>query len=171
MKKKIIVALAVVLVLCVVGYFVTAYIVFQKNNEKFGQKLTYNSATSDYTLTTDDEIYYYVPYVWWKIGGDIGITSMTKYDENDQLINESYAVSIDISKSSYIADITIGYKDDEGEIKSVSYQLNEKMELVDADDMSTVQEAMFESLKPRILDVYKKIYDMWGIFNPDEVSS
>lgn len=171
MKKKIFIAIAAIVVICVVGYLITAYVMFQKNNEKFGQKLTYNSATSDYTLTTDDEIYYYAPYAWWKIGGNIGITSRTRYDENNQQINESYSATIDISKSEYIAVIAIGYEDDEGEIKKISYQLNEKMELVDADSMSTVQEAMFESLKPRILEVYKKIYDMWGIFNPDEVST
>lgn len=171
MRKKIIIGIVVLVILCVLGYFGYAYMTFQKNNAQFGKNLIYDEITGDYTLDTEDEMYYYSPYPWWQIGGSLGIVSIEGYDENEQRINEYYRVSIDIAQSDYVVRISLGYKDEDGTIKTVSYELNEKMEFVNPEEVSTVQEALFETMRPRILELYKKIYDTWGIFDPNEVDT
>lgn len=171
MRKKIIIGVVALVILCVLGYFGYAYMTFQKNNAQYGKNLTYDAATGDYTLTTENEVYYYAPYPWWQIGGSLGINSTMRYGTNNQLMNEYYIVSIDIAQSDYVVRISLGYKDKDGTIKTVSYELNEKMEFVNPEEVSTVQEALFETMRPRILELYKKIYDTWGIFNPDEVDT
>ncbi len=171
MKKKIIIGAVAFVILCMLGYLGYAYMLFEKNNAQFGKNLPYDAATGHYTSVIGDEIFYYAPNPWWQTGGSIGISSKMSYGEDDQLMNEYYMVSIDISRADYIASIDLGYEDGDGAIKSVSYELNEKMELVNPEEVSTVQEALFEEMKPRILELYKKIYDTWGIFNPNEVDT
>ena len=169
MKKKVLIVVGTILLIGIAAYLISAYSFHTKMVNLFAKNMDQMDSNS-YSLTTDDEIYACFLSDWWEFGGNLNVSSKVKYDTDGNIINEYYIVTVPLvkSKDGYVFETQLGYTDEYGNIQSVFYELNENMEFTDPDDISSVQAALFEDLKPRIRELYQKVYDMWGILNPDE---
>lgn len=172
MKKKVLIVIAILFLVGIGVYLVSAYSFHVKVKNQFTGDLE-QTDVNDYSLMVEEDIYACFLSDWWKFGGNLNISSSMLYDTEGNIINEYYIVTVPLvkSKNGYVFHVTLGYADENGAIKSVFYELNENMKFTNPDDISSVQAALFEDLKPRIRELYQKVYDMWGILNPDEADT
>lgn len=177
MKKKkkywLLIIIPLALLLAYTGYTIW----FRENiRHRFtGQLEQYDD--NDYMLTTEDhEIYAcHLPAIFWG-GQNLELVSPREYIIGDESVdsnrevNEYYSLSIpfEFFSSGWDVHIVMGYADENGEIQSVMFDLDEHMNPINEAEMSAVELQKYEELKPRIEELYRKVYDMWGICNIDE---
>lgn len=135
-----------------------------------------DNGVGGYVVKGDEESYYcYLPEIFWG-GYNLGISSVREYIIGDSEVdssnevNEYYSVVIpfEFFSRGWNVHIVLGYADENGEIQSVIFDLDEHMNPIDEDSMSAVELQKYEELKPRIEELYRKVYNMWGICNIDE---
>ena len=172
MKKKkllLLLAIPVVLFLLYLGYTIW----YRENiRSRFTPKMEKTESESGaYQYVGEDGYLYYLKLPDVLIGGyNMGITSGINYemDENGNFLgytNEYCGISIYFRYFTTHWDVNVlqAYFDDNQELQTVTFELDENMQLRNEEEMSAVQKQLYEDMKPRIRELYDKVYNMWGI--------
>ena len=64
--------------------------------------------------------------------------------------------------------VRMDYFDDNGDIQMAFFNLDTSMHFLNEEEVSSVDREMYEKLKPRLVEVYRGIYDYWGICKLEE---
>ena len=169
MKKKIIIGVVCGIVLLVAGYFGYAYGFHQHLVATYSKDMEYLEEDG-YWTKKGDNIYSLYLRSWWNICGQLGITSTMRIKDGE-LIDEWFSVNIDLVQAQfsgeYQARIVLHYRAEDGTIKRIHFLLDEHMQLADPENATNVQKQVLEEQRDWIREIYQKVYDLWGILDPN----
>lgn len=167
MKKKIIIVLVCVIVLLVAGRLGYAYWFHQHLIETYGKNMEYMEDVG-YSKDIGDDWYVLQLHDWWEIWGGLQISSTMRLGDNG-VENECYRIYINLTKSveDPEVDLMLYYRAEDGTIKRIRFLLDEHMQLIDPENATNVQKQVLEEQRDWIREIYQKVYDMWGILEPD----
>lgn len=177
-KKSKIIILVAVLLLAVIGLFRFAYGIGFSNYiaKRYGEILNTNESYKAENINLgrgnlkkfkcEENGINFICYSPLKISGKYGNLQMY-YDDSDN-IEKSFDMLVGFNCFDYFLgkkdndfSLTLYYLDESAQRRQVSFKLDGDKNIRNSEDLSNVELELFESMKPRINEIYDLLYEKW----------